>query len=90
MTIEIKDYVLINPPDLFNEVETTILQQTLANALIKRYLHTLLWNSLRDLGSIPMTELNTELYRLQHAYVKGGIGMLMTLLSIDTTTPPSS
>lgn len=90
MKIDIKEYVLTNPPDILSDVEIHVLQQTLSSPTVKRYLNTLMWNSLRDLGSLSMADLSTDMYKLQHAYVKGGIGMLVTLLSIDATLPPPS
>lgn len=84
------DIVLENPPDPFTEGEQQVIADILTHPLIKRYFNTLLWNQVRDLASSPVTELGTKKYKLQHAYVKGCIGMLITLSSIEKASPKDS
>lgn len=80
--VELKEIILQNPPSLLSEGEQHVIQEVFSNAAVRKYLNTLLWNSIRDLASIPIPEIVTEKYRIQHAYVKGNIGILNTLLMI--------
>lgn len=84
------DYILQNPPEPFTEGEQQIIADLLTHPIIKRYFNVLLWNQIRDLAGSPIPELGTKKYKLQHAYVKGCIGMLITLSSIEKAVPKDS
>jgi len=81
------DFILQNPPVPFTEGEQMVIADLLANPIIKRYFDTLLWNQIRGLASTPIPELGKPETAYQHAYVKGGIGMLITLGSIERPQP---
>ena len=83
--MEIKEFVLQNPPESLSVEETHIIEGILTNPVMKKYLHTLLWSSIRELASIPINTLAEEQYKLSHAYVKGSIGVLTTLGSVERT-----
>jgi len=82
-----REITLANPPSTLTEGELHILQELFVHPTIKKYFNTLLWNAIRDLASIPVTEIANEDYRNRHAYTKGCIGILTTLLSIQDEQP---
>jgi len=77
------DVILEDPPSTLTEGELHVIADLLTNPIIKRYFHTLLWNQLREVASTPISELDKPDSKYKHAYMKGCIGMLLTLSSIE-------
>lgn len=88
--ITVTDFTLANPPKELSSLELEVLVETFTNPTVKRYLDTLLWEQMRSLVSIPIKDISDEDYKLQHAYVKGCIGMLITLSSIEREQKPTA
>lgn len=60
------------------------LQRIFSMPIVRRYLEHLLWDRLVEQGNMPITTLIEEqqYHMLRVAYIKGGIGILQTLISI--------
>lgn len=72
------------PPNAITPGDEAQLQRIFSMPIVKQYLQHLLWNQIVDQANIPITALMEEqqAHILRVAYIKGGIGMLQTLLSI--------
>ena len=84
---EFKEFLLPNPPSILSAPEELVIGEVFCNPTVIKYLNTLLWNAIRDLASIPITDIPDEEYKIRHAYVKGNIGVLTTMLSISSSKP---
>lgn len=83
----VAEVVLANPPSAFTEGELHVIADVLTNPIVKRYLETLLWNQIRDAASMPVVEIGKPETNYKLAYVKGCIGILLTLGSIEKPQP---
>ena len=80
------------PPATLTDAEQTVLAEIFGNPTVKKYLHTLIWNQIADHANIPLTTMAEDglvMTAIKQGYIKGGLSMLYTLLSIDKPQPTS-
>lgn len=76
------------PEAEFTKSELLEISTHLTNAAVKKYLHSLAFNAGKDICISQITEgESAEVYMRRVEFVKGGIGMIETLLSVEDPTP---
>lgn len=75
-------------PEL-SKTEEDFIQAKLSDPAIKKYLNFLVYNQVVEAANIPLPILVQQgsEYAIKQAFVKGGLSMLYTLLSIDKPKP---
>lgn len=83
--LEVKEIQLLPPTGELTRTEMDIIAECLTNPSVKKYLNTLLWNNIIDHSNIPLPQLavNPQEYAIKQAFVKGHIGCITDLLSIE-------
>lgn len=75
--------------DKFSSTEEDIVITALSTPAVRKYLNMLATTQMQDAANIGLPELATDTitYAAKQAFVKGGLSMLMTLLSIKKEEP---
>lgn len=78
-------YIATTKVETFSKTELDIIAEHLTNSTVKKYLNYLLLNNIIEHANIPLPQLATEphVYAIKQAFVKGFIGCINDLLSIE-------
>lgn len=83
---QLRTFQLQEPAAQFTDGDMEELTRIFRMPIVSKYLMHLLWSKLVEQGNIPISDLIAEQQQhiLRVAFIKGGIGILQTLLSIST------
>lgn len=74
-----------------SKTELEVIATAFSDPNVRKYLSVVAANQVREFANISLDNLveNQQLVILRQAYLKGGLGMLQTLLSIERPQPTS-